>query len=179
MALEFTETFNKGQQITEDDIPTIMQCKNIDYDHVNWNIRRMYKQVLTENTQFMMHLVHNVIDINSCYVNGCSHYSFICNIIIHSDDAILKYVINNRGFNKKLLSEIKSRCMVSMNQYLMFDKLLKLSKYLNKKAVHKFPGYYNLERYYNMMHTMLLVMKVQTIFPKCVIERIIIPFIYR
>ena len=41
MALEFKETFKEGQYVTLRDIPTIMQCKNIDFGHVSWAISSM------------------------------------------------------------------------------------------------------------------------------------------
>ena len=65
----------------------------------------------------------------------------------------------------------------------------KLVKYLTKVSLNKFKGYYNLEKYYDMIYTMLLIMKAQQrltstgstgkSLPNTIIKHLIIPFVYQ
>ena len=179
MALEFTKIFNKGQLVTDDDIPIIMQCKNIDYGHVFWNIHFMFTHVFVNNVDFMIHLTNNIIDVSIHGNNKSTFHSFISGIVMRGNKTTLKYVINNRYVNKELITYIESKCMMSLYQQSMIGNLRKLLKYLNNTSSDKFTGYYNLEKYHYMIPIMLLVTKIQTVLPKCIIKHLIIPFIYR
>ena len=181
MALEFKETFEKGQSVKFNDIPTIMQCKNIDFGHVDWAIGSMYSGVLVNNTNFMAHLVDNIVDITVHDNNNPACYSFMCNVVAHSNETVFKYVINNRCVNNELFACIDKECMPYLcYQYVnIIQNLSKWLTHLNNTSLYKFTGYYNLEKYHYMIPIMLLVTRVQTVLPKCIIKCLIIPFIYR
>ena len=108
MALEFTETFKKGQMITSNDIPLILQCKNIDYGHVIWNIDYMYHRAFSHYNEFTMHLVNNIIDINSHpYHDRTKYCSYISGITQFGEMKVVEYIINNRCTSSDLLVAIK------------------------------------------------------------------------
>ena len=99
--LEFKETFNKGQQVTLRDIPTIMQCKNIDFGHVDWIIPRLYDCVLNDNIDFMKHLVNHIIDITARDNNNEHYHSFISGISL-LNKSVFEYIMNNRCIYSEL-----------------------------------------------------------------------------
>ena len=177
--LQFKEAFSKGQHINVNDIPTILQCENIDFGHVIWNISSMYSHILNVNNDFMVHLVNNIIDI-SVHGNNDNrlYHSFISGIISNGNTKLLGYVINNRCINSQVLID-KTICYGSHERRSFIRNLLGVSTYLNNISSNKFTGYYNLEKYHYMIHIMLLVTRVQTVLPRCIIKHLIIPFIYR
>ena len=140
----------------------------------------MYSWVLVNNTEFMIHLVDNIIDVTVHDNNNNEYKSFIANVVYFSDMKILKCVINNRCINKATLI-IKEDLWynVEYDKTLLLNKLLQLINYLDDVSLNRFIGYYNLEKYYHVIPMMLLVIKVQTVLPKCIIKYLIIPFIYR
>ena len=126
----------------------------------------------------MVHLVNNIVDVTIYDNNDPAHYSFMRNIIAHSNETVFKCAINNRCVNNELLIYINKNCAQRKFSHFI-HKLPKLLVHLNKTSLYKYKGYYNLEQYHYMIPIMLFVTRVQTILPKCVIKCLIIPFIYR
>ena len=183
--LEFTEVFTKGYDVDNEDIGTIMKCKNINFGHVNWTL---FAGVFSDNIMCMVHIIDNIIDINVYGDNNIFAYTFFVKIIRFSKyPYVIHYMLNNGHVNNKSF-EIYHSFSNDFNLHLrscnfcdccphkQFDKL---TNYLTRVSLGKFTGYYNIEKYYDMMYTMLLIMKAQHKLPTTVIKHLIIPFIYQ
>ena len=186
--LEFTEVFTKGQHvgINDNDIEIMMKCKNIDYGHVSW---WTYKDFYS-NIQYVTHIVDNIIDINKYDNNNEHSFTYFTKILSYYNSShTIHYVLNNgcvneESFNiyQKLSSRIHDR-FCACCPHKLFDKL---TSYLTKVSLNRFKGYYNIEKYYDMIYIMLLIMKAQqklshtgSTLPSAVIKHLIIPFIYQ
>ena len=175
-----------------------MQCRNIDFGHTMWEIYSLCNR-LKDDTHLLAHLTNNIIDISTECGNNVHYHSFISSIIYYCDNSMLHYVIDNRCIDNKFLTKMytKTKSYVGYEPRF-YSKLLKLSMYLNSTSLYKYPGYYNLEKYRYMIHTMLLIINVQQVLPhpelalkslpqrvalkslpKCIIKHLIIPFVYQ
>ena len=188
--LEFREAFIKGHQITYNDIPLILQCKNIDFGHVSWPslIRKYYYT----NEQLMFHIIDNIMDINMRDENLSHGLTLLCKIYttnIHSSNNVSNYVMNNGYINNLTFTNFRT---TYSNHYIKCCSMVhfeSLVNYLTIISFDKFRGYYNIEKYYYMIHTMLLIMKAQQrlsiksqtyhSLPNTIIKHLIIPFIYQ
>ena len=168
--MDFKDVFVKGCKIRPTDTSIIMKCKNIDFGHVNW---QLVDDKFYDNEQLMFHIIDNIVDINA-YDNNNSidYYNFISKIMRYSKKLpIAHYVFNNGGVNNDSFNDMYGR-----------DKNYKykqLVEYLTIISLNKFSRHYNIEKYYNVCHMLLLVMKVQRVLPTAVIKHLIIPFVYQ
>ena len=163
-----------------------MKCKNIDFGHVYW-MNMLYSDVLAKNDKLLAHLVDNIIDVHAHDNNNVGYCTFMLGILSHKTPSMLQYFFNNRYINDDhfgnehiLLYINRSGVSVSppMNKY-MYLQVKQLTNYLTSISLGKFKGYYNVEKYYNMIHTMLLIIKVQKKIPTSIVKHLIIPFIYQ
>ena len=188
--LEFKQVFSRGCKILPTDIPTVMNCKNIDFGYVNWPIG-FFTYMLRSDNNLVIHMVDNLVDVNVHNNNDISSFTFLRGVMSCGGDFAARYLCNNMCVNGKsfesitlspVFSKIGSMCKQSIN----------LAKHLNKTSLYKFAGYYNTEKYYYMINVMLLVMKARKVFvsglsqgvalrilPNQLIKCLIIPFIYR
>ena len=175
--LEFTEVFQYDQHITKSDIPTIMKCKNIDFGHVNW-FGGLFSAKPTTDYNFMEHLANNIIDINVHDNNTTDFHTFMTGVADMGNPKLLIYMINNRWLsNRDFCVTPGYKCYIENRPKLQQSK--KLVNYLTNVSLGKFEGYRNTEKYYNMIHTMLLIMKVQKKVPTSIVKHLITPFIYQ
>ena len=178
--LEFTKVFYKGQIIGIDDVDAIIMCKNIDFGHVDW----LGGAVFYNDTKCMFHIIDNIVDVNVHDGGDDTMYTFFTKIIQYSIDLhIVHYMLNNSCINDEsfelyfdLVAYTQHKQFCRCCPHKQFDKL---ANYLTKVSFGRFRGYYNIERYYDMLHTMLLIMKAQQKLPITVIKHLIIPFIYQ
>ena len=183
---EFTKVFTKGANMANhyDYSSIIMLCKNIDFSHVRWiHVHSSFYN----DVQCMVHIIDNIIDINAHDNNDNRMYTFFTKIMQYSTSSyIMHYMLNNGYVNDDTFS-IYSKygyldntcnwhgsCKCCPNK--RFDKLV---NYLTMVSLNRFKGYYNIEKYYDMMITMLLILKAQQRVPSAVIKHLIIPFIYQ
>ena len=186
--LEFTKVFTKGQFVDIRDIKTIMRCKNIDYGHVCW--WHMCVDFYS-NMYCVSHVVDNIIDINVCDSNNRNRYTYFVEILRHTSSShIVHYMLNNCYINEKSFNDyLRYHSCEDRNYFCeccphkQFDKL---TSYLTKVSLNRFKGYYNIEKYHDMMYIMLLIMKAQqkvpyvrSTLPSAIIKHLIIPFIYQ
>ena len=174
--LEFKEVFKQHQAMSRRDIPTIMRCHNIDFSHVNW-FAGLFGAILNSNTEFMKHLVNNVVDINVYDNNNSLHNTFSSGIIRYSNNFTLRYMLNNRFLTNNDLSNTQKWIHCRDDCYV--SQSIKIISYLTRISLSKFTGFCNTEKYYYMIHTILLIMKVQKMVPILIIKHLIIPFIYQ
>ena len=194
--LEFTKVFTKGQSMKKyrNHIETIMKCKNIDFGHVNWVdcSRQLYNEV-----ECMIHIIDNIIDVNTHDYNHTQSYTFFAKILHYSCNTdIIHYMFNNGCINNEsfrryyeFLSSFNNLYRQAFCQCCPHKHFDKLTRYLTKVSLNKFKGYYNIEKYYDMMTTMLLILKAQQKMihirstlpnlPITIIKHLIIPFIYQ
>ena len=191
--LEFREVFVKDCMMLYSDISLILQCKNIDFGHVSWP-HYMYKQYY-DNKQLMFHIIDNILDINTKDHNlehGLVLLSKICTEDIWSNpnnNDIVKYAMNNGCLNNFTFVNFNATHQRRISKYHSIVRFGKLVGYLTIISFDRFKGYYNLEKYYYIIHTMLLIMKAQQrlsakgqlnySLPNTVIKHLIIPFIYQ
>ena len=108
-----------------------------------------------------------------------SDYTFINKLLIYSSKpSILHYMLNNAYLNKKLFCKA---CKRSLNKFdhKVLCRFGSLISYLTRISLKKFKGFYNIEKYYDMIYTMLLIIKVQQRLPVTIIKHLIIPFVYQ
>ena len=182
--LEFTDVFRNGHDMTDcykdEAIRTIMECKNIDYGHVIWMFS---KKDFYNNINCMIHMIDNIIDVNTHDYHCANTYTFFVKVMYNcSILQITNYMLNNGYINNTSFEDYfdltrTQHCFKRVNYpNKHFDKLV---NYLTKVSLSKFKGYYNLEKYYDMFHIMLLVMKAQQRLPTAIIKHLIIPFVYQ
>ena len=181
--LEFTEVFPKGYKVYTNSTRTrtIMECKNIDFGHVDWFAmsRSFYN-----NAKYMSHIIDNIIDINTHDNNLDNRYTLFGKIVCYSSTpSIVHYMFNNGRINDttfeiyfRILQHVPHRSFCKCCPHKQFNKL---TNYLTKVSLDKFKGYYNLEKYYDMIYVMLLIMKAQQRLPTSVVKHLIIPFVYQ
>ena len=101
--LEFRKAFVKGHSMSFEDIPLILQCKNIDFGHVDWphyRIRNYY-----DNKQLMYHVIDNIVDINIKGNNLERGIALLCKICTEdirgnpNNGDIVNYIMNNGCLN--------------------------------------------------------------------------------
>ena len=179
MTQEFKEAFPQGHNLTINDISTVMKCKNIDFGHVNWHryMPDFFSKVVMYDTNLLTHLTHNIIDVHVNGDNKRSYYSFIGGVYVFCDTTAFEYVINNRYINNEFFDKMNSGTRIIYDN--RYKKLKELMYYLTDVSLNKFPGFYNIEKYYDMIYIMLLVTRVQTILPKSIVKHLIIPFVYQ
>ena len=187
--LEFTKVFIKGQCVNYYDIETIMNCKNIEFGYVNWD--NLFCVSVHYNIDFMNHITNNIINVNAHDNDNIQSYTFFTRVIRYGQFSNMVHnmlnngYINDESFEKyhshDWLAECKIFCKCCPHK--KYDKLV---NYLTKVSLNKFKGYYNIEKYYDMIHTMLLILKVypklshiEFTLPSTIIKHLIIPFIYR
>ena len=182
---EFTKVYSEGY--TMDSViyhtNTIMRCKNIDFGHINWF---SVPEDFYNNTKCIMHIVDNIIDINA-HDNNCKKaYTFFTKIIQYSSEPhIIHYMLNNSYISSKCFEIYFNFPSIFNEHNHVFCKCCphkrfdKPTYYLTKVSLNRFKGYYNIEKYYDIIHTMLLIMKAQHKIPAIVIKHLIIPFIYQ
>ena len=178
MALEFKETFKKGHRLTLDDIPTILQCKNIHFGHVKW-FPHLYSVVLGDNKELLVHVVDNIIDVNVHNDDDVSYSTFLVGILTFGYVATKKYFLDNRCIDNNVFEKCRRYDSVYHGIHRKYSKVSGLVKYLTTVSLNRFIGYYNLDKYQHIINVMLLVMKVQTVLPKNVVRHLIIPFVYQ
>ena len=181
--LEFKEVFPMGSRITSDDVSSVMQCKNIDYGHVGWDIGRNHHcgyYNLYNSKQLMLHLINNVIDVNVHDNNDEELYTLLSKVMVYcSEPKIIHYMLNNGGSNicsfdafYVPLNFVNCKCCVG--------KYYKgLITCLSNGSLDKHLKFYNLQEYYYLIHTLLLVVKVQRVLPGVIVKHVIIPFVYQ
>ena len=167
--IDFKDAFDKGYKIKSTDIDTIFKCKNIDFGHVNW---QAVCESFFGNVQLMFHISDNIIDVNTHDDNDNRNYNFISKIIHYSRDLLIVYYVFNNG-------GVDNHSFNSMYGSDINWKYRELVKYLTIVSLNKFARYYNIEKYYDVCHVILLVMKVQRVLPTAVIKYLIIPFVYQ
>ena len=188
--LEFKEAFLKGHSMSFEDIPLILQCKNIDFGHVKWP--GCAYRIYYNHKQLMFHIIDNIMDINVMDNNlpcGFALLCKVCSIEGHTNSNIVDYVINNGYINNLTFIIFKTNHIAHVNKNYSMVHFEKLINYLTEVSFDKFRGYYNIEKYYYMIHTMFLIMKVQQkssvknqlkySLPNTIIKHLIIPFIYQ
>ena len=166
--LEFKEVFHKYQKLSFFDMKTVLRCRNIDFDHVNWPIDLFH--TLHYNINLLTHLINNIMDISVYGLECHSHKTFASGIIRYNRPSVAKSMVNARYLNNKDFIDALA---------VFYKQPMLLVKYLTQISLDKFKGYCNTERYYHMIHTMLLVMKVQKKVPTTVVKHLIIPFVYQ
>ena len=173
--LEFTQVFEEGYEISTKDIPNILKCKNIDFGHVLWP--DAYYSDFYSDYQLISHIIDNIIGVN-VRDNNCVTRTTLLGKICYGEiiKSILSYILNN-GYLGNLSFEIVNNIFDIDND--IYTQSNKLSNYLTIVSFNRFKGYYNLEKYYYITHTMLLVMKAQHVLPRTIIKHLIIPFIYQ
>ena len=184
--LEFTEVFTLGQCVDRYSIYTIIKCKNIDFSHVAWIFD------IFDDEQAIYHITDNIIDINAAEydIPGYPSYTLLeyiirnttsCNITVGNRQA-LYYLLNNGCINNDTFTfynDDKYNDDEYNDGHLTLSKYKYLVKYLTDTSLGKFKGYYNIKRYYDMVTTMLLILKAQQWLPSTIIKYLIIPFIYQ
>ena len=184
--LEFTEVFPKGHIMSKSKwggacLEMVMNCKNIDFGHVKW--LHLDNSFYNEE-KYMIHIVDNIIDFSVHDDNYRLSYTFFEKIVNHSRvPHIIHYMFNNGHINQRSFTPHYSRPL--HGRYHVFCKCCphkhfdKLVNHLTNVSLNKFKGYYNLEKYYDMLNIMLLILKAQHKLPITVIKHLIIPFIYQ
>ena len=179
--LNFETVFTKGYSITDDDIPTLMQCTNIKYSHTNWTYG------IFRDIKVVQHVVDNIVDVNDPEYGSdmCTLlYNILCLNYINCtrDHSNVKYILNNGYINKDTISRINN-CSGRLLQSSIISSNIstvgKLIDYLTDVSLDKFTRFNNVEKYYYMIHTMLLIMKKQHLVPPRIVKHLIIPFVYQ
>ena len=150
--LNFEDTFTEGHEITDSDVPTLMQCINIKYSHTEWTYD------IYRNIKIVQHVVDNIVDINDI------EYGYIN-----------KNTISN-------INNINICCGPLLQSSMVTPKTRTVGKfvdYLTDVSLDKFTGFYNVEKYHYMINTMLLIIKKQQRLPPAIVKHLIIPFIYQ
>ena len=81
--LEFTEVFNQGHVMYygSNNIATIMKCKNIVFDRAHWF---GINQCAFDDTNFMVHLIDNVVDIDVCDYG--KYFTLFSKVLVYSNN---------------------------------------------------------------------------------------------
>ena len=166
--LEFKEVFAEGAMIYAYECDSLLKCKNIDFSHCGWTYN-----VFIDHT-ILCHIVDNIIDINAVEHKQSAQYTLLMNLTRLTTSfrrtASIDYLLNNGYINVNTFDGIKD--ILNKYEYLV--------TYLTKVSLNKFTGFYNIEKYYDMITIMLLILKAhQTNLPTTVIKHLIIPFIYQ
>ena len=182
--LDFKDVFVKGYKITPTDIPTLMTCKNIDFGHTYWmylNTSLYYNDV-----HLMTHIMDNILDVNANDGDNDEYHPFIVILIYYNNTiCLIDILLNNVGVAYDTFDEIKTnqhseyifeQCKINLYAH---QKHIQLLKYLTSVSLNKFTKYYNLVKYYDMIHTMFLLVKVQKKVPNTIIKHLMIPFVYQ
>ena len=179
--LNFEDAFKKGHHISNNDIPTLMQCTNIKYSHTSWYVS-VYCDI-----KVVQHVVNNIVNINEPE-DGSSRVTLLYNVSYQNSvgfvcdySANVNYVLNNGYINKDTIGAIRDYCSL-MGTPIVTQKtrtIGELVNYLTDVSLGKFTGFYNVEKYYYMIHTMLLIMKNQRLVPSAVVKHLILPFVYQ
>ena len=179
LLIEFKEAFSKGHKIIMSNIPLILQCKNIDFGHVDWFHYLRSFTSFYDDEQLMMHIIDNIVDLSVQDGSIKSTYTFIHKIITYSTkQSILYYLFNNGYLHKKLFSVMHDKMLTKFDCKIL-NKFASLIRYLTDVSLGKFEGFYNIEKHYYMVTTMLLILKTQQQLPSAIIKHLIIPFIYQ
>ena len=88
----------------------------------------------------------------------------------------INYILNNGYISSGTFSFITSSPKILAP---MINKFRGLVKYLTNISLNRFTKFYNIEKYYDMVATMLLILKAQQRVPSAIIKHLIIPFIYQ
>ena len=172
--LEFTKVFIRGDLLDVQHINDVRACKNIDFNHVRWsfNIVRDYSTIC--------HIVDNILDINAFEWKSNSFtllHIIICAFkSLKQRDASIKYIMNNGYINVNTLDVADRYAYVTR---IRLGEYRNLVIHLTKISLGKFTGFYNVEKYYDTMIVMLLILKVHKVLPKNIVRHVIIPFIYQ
>ena len=169
--LEFTEVFPRGAYVTN--IDDIRKCGNINFSHVKWSLG------IFQNHSIVCHIVDNILDINAWEYQSREH-TLLDNIIRagFSHEQIkrsVNYMMNNGYVNIDTFNVVHRLGRI----YVVLNRYKNLVIYLTTISLGKFTKFYNVEKYYDTMIVMLLVLKVHKVLPKNVIRHVIIPFIYQ
>ena len=181
--LEFTEVFPKGYSMAKcDNLDIILKCKNIDFGHVCWN--SLDDDDFYGNETYMFHIIDNIIDINTHDGRFVYLFPLFNKILRYSESpSIIHYMFNNGCVNdtsfKIYFDGYWNMSHKRFCECCPRKQFNKLTNYLTKVSLSKFKGYYNLEKYYDMLYIMLLIIKVQQKLPSVVIKHLIIPFVYQ
>ena len=160
---EFTKVFAKGHIMDHDDVRSIMKCKNIDYGHTSWII---FSGVFANDVVCTTHIIDNIIDVNVYNHNNYHLHTFFVDIMYFNKNPYkTHYMLNNGYINNKSFEElfrwVGRTCEYKFCDCCSHKQFDKLTDYLTKVSLGKFTGYYNIEKYYDVMYTMLLIMKAQ------------------
>ena len=177
--LEFTEVFTRDTMLYTEHINDIHKCKNIDFSHVRWSI------TVFRDYSLVCHIVDNMLDINAteCKLSTTLLDNFV-RLIYTSNQNIesINYFMNNGYINIDTFN-INEHSLNTINTVntinTMLNKYKNLVIYLTTISLGKFTRFYNIEKYYDTVIVMLLVLKVHKILPNNIIRHIIIPFIYQ
>ena len=183
--LEFKEVFPRGTVISTKNENDILNCKNIDFNHCEWTYN------VLSNYTVLCHIVDNIVNINAneYILNKLSHVPHISHIsrtllrniteIVTRDNTNIKlinYILNNGHVTSDTL-DVRNIC--GYQTEIMLRKYANLVIYLTKVSLSKFTGFYNIEKYYYMINTMLLILNTQKVLPKNIVKHVIVPFIYQ
>lgn len=175
--LDFRNVFSATHQITSNDIPIIMKCKNIDFGHVNWQL--ISTREYLGDTQLMFHLIDNVLDVDIRDNYCVNYFTLFVKIAYYTNNhLIVEYMSNNGGVTNFSYTLLNKSANVIAN-YKWYTKYEQLVKYLTDVSLNKFTKYYNIVKYYDICYLMLLITRVQKKVPKIVIRHLIVPFIYQ
>ena len=168
---DFKQVFRKSQPVATRHMPLVLRCNNIDFGHVDWPAS--FYSILNQNNKIM------IIDIHVHDNNNTINYTFINGILKHGNIQTVMYMINNRCISNYSFSCARPHKYGNVAIVSLYNNAKNLTGFLTSISLGRFAGYYNLERYHYMIHTMLLITKVRTVLPKNVIKHLIIPFIYQ
>ena len=180
--LDFRDVFSKNHQMTSENIPAIMKCKNIDFGHTNWlnfNQYRYYNDV-----NLMTHIIDNILDINipDNGIQSCYTYAITLVYYNYDDSWLINRMFDNGGVTCDMLDTccesdyVHKQCVYHLRAH---RKHMQLVKYLTDVSLNRFTKYYNLSKYYYVIHVMMLVIKVQKRVPNIIIKHLIIQFVYQ
>ena len=182
--LDFKNAFTKGHKIDSTDIETLMMCKNIDFGYVDWT--NLDSRAHYNNANLMLHIIDNILDItaNDNRVEG--YLSFVILLLYYNGSIwIINRLFDNGGVTYDIFDSIYTNCYDKCEykqcviHLHVHQKHIQLLKYLTSVSLNKFTKYYNLVKYYDMIHTMLLIIRVQKRVPNIIIKHLIIPFVYQ
>ena len=176
--LQFKEVFYKGQWLCIEDMPTVMLCENIDFGHTSWP----YSAHMYNDTKLMIHIINNIIDMNTHDNYSLYSYTLFNKIMTYSTTpSIIQYLLNNHCITTKLFTSPNFLVTDIASTYSrkLYKQSHKLVNHLTIISFGNSTGYYNIEKYHYILHIMLLVTKAQKIIPSAVIKHLIIPFIYQ
>ena len=189
--LEFKEVFTYGHVMSEYSITLMMKCKNIDFSHTSWEMS------IFDYTTVVYYIIDNITDIDVIEYQEphCHSYTLLQNIICRIEvvginenyNKMLNYLLNNGYIGNNTFTFLNQRRYRRIVTPLI--KYIHLVKYLTNTSLGRFTRFYNIQKYYDIITTMLLIIKVYqklsctgvalTSLPPVIVKHLILPFIYQ